>query len=305
MLESGVNYCYNRNNGGGGIMTKKSKGIIIEALGLIIGCFSMSIGLNMFLGPHTIAPGGLSGLSVVISKLTGLSVSTIMLMMGIPLIICSVKILGKKDAIKTLIGMVTLSFLLEVTSPLANISATQDTLLSAISGAILLGAGIGIVFSVDGSTGGTDLIALMVNRVFPSIPLSKCLTFIDGMVVASAGIANRNIETGLYSAIALYIMVKMIDAIISGFDYSKAFMIITEEEEVLRDAIVNDVKRGLTIIDAKGGYTSQDKRILLVVVRKKQEVHLKKLIKRVDPKAFIIVSDVHEVLGEGFKEINA
>ena len=286
-------------------MTKKSKGIIIEALGLIIGCFSMSIGLNMFLGPHTIAPGGLSGLSVVISKLTGLSVSTIMLMMGIPLIICSVKILGKKDAIKTLIGMVTLSFLLEVTSPLANISATQDTLLSAISGAILLGAGIGIVFSVDGSTGGTDLIALMVNRVFPSIPLSKCLTFIDGMVVASAGIANRNIETGLYSAIALYIMVKMIDAIISGFDYSKAFMIITEEEEVLRDAIVNDVKRGLTIIDAKGGYTSQDKRILLVVVRKKQEVHLKKLIKRVDPKAFIIVSDVHEVLGEGFKEINA
>ncbi|MBC5995794.1 YitT family protein [Romboutsia ilealis] len=285
-------------------MTKKSRGIIIEALGLIIGCLSMSIGLNMFLGPHTIAPGGLSGLSVVISKLTGLSVSTIMLMMGIPLIICSVKILGKKDAAKTLIGMLTLSFLLEVTSPLANISATQDTLLSAISGAILLGSGIGIVFSVDGSTGGTDLIALMVNRVFPSIPLSKCLTFIDGMVVISAGIANGNLETGLYSAIALYIIVKMIDAIVSGFDYSKAFMIITEEEEVLRDAIVNDVKRGLTIIDAKGGYTSQDKRILLVVVRKKQEVHLKKLIKRVDPKAFIIVSDVHEVLGEGFTPIN-
>ena len=286
-------------------MTKKSKGIIVEALGLTIGCLSMSIGLNMFLGPHTIAPGGLSGLSVVISKLTGLSVSTIMLMMGIPLIICSVKILGKKDAIKTLIGMVTLSFLLEVTSPLANISVTQDTLLSAISGAILLGAGIGIVFSVDGSTGGTDLIALMVNRVFPSIPLSKCLTFIDGMVVVSAGIVNRNLETGLYSAIALYIIVKMIDAIVSGFDYSKAFMIITEEEEVLRDAIVNEVKRGLTIIDAKGGYTSQDKRILLVVVRKKQEVHLKKLIKRVDPKAFIIVSDVYEVLGEGFSPINA
>ena len=286
-------------------MTKKSKGIIVEALGLTIGCLSMSIGINMFLGPHTIAPGGLSGLSVVISKLTGLSVSTIMLMMGIPLIICSVKILGKKDAIKTLIGMVTLSFLLEVTSPLANISVTQDTLLSAISGAILLGAGIGIVFSVDGSTGGTDLIALMVNRVFPSIPLSKCLTFIDGMVVVSAGIVNRNLETGLYSAIALYIIVKMIDAIVSGFDYSKAFMIITEEEEVLRDAIVNEVKRGLTIIDAKGGYTSQDKRILLVVVRKKQEVHLKKLIKRVDPKAFIIVSDVYEVLGEGFSPINA
>lgn len=287
-------------------MIKKSKGIIIEALGLIIGCLSMSIGINMFLSPHTIAPGGLSGLSVVISKLTGLSVSTIMLIMGIPLIICSVKILGKKDAIKTLIGMVTLSFLLEVTSPLANISATQDTLLSAISGAILLGAGIGIVFSVDGSTGGTDLIALMVNRVFPSIPLSKCLTFIDGMVVVSAGIANRNIETGLYSAIALYIIVKMIDAIISGFDYSKAFMIITEDRDELKEAIVNDIKRGVTILDGKGGYTNNDKSILLVVVNnKKQEVSLKKLIKKVDPSAFIIVSDVHEVLGEGFKSIAA
>ena len=285
-------------------MTNKSKGLIFEAIGLIIGCLSISIGINMFLSPHTIAPGGLSGLSVVISKLTGLSVSTIMLMMGIPLIICSVKILGKKDAIKTLIGTLTLSFLIKLTAPLANISATQDALLAAISGAIFLGAGIGIVFSVDGSTGGTDLIALMVNRLIPSISLSKCLTFIDGMVVLSAGIANKNIETGLYSAIALVVVIKMVDVIISGVDHSKAFMIITDEEEKLREAIFNDVKRGVTILDAKGGYTNKEKSMLLVVVRKNQEVHLKKLIKRVDSKAFIIVSDVHEVLGEGFTPIN-
>ena len=166
--------------------------------------------------------------------------------------------------------------------------------------------GLGIVFSVDGSTGGTDLIALMVNRVIPSLPVSKCLTIIDGMVVLSAGIANGNIETGLYSAIALYIIVKVIDAIISGFDYSKAFMIITEDRDELKEAIVNDIKRGVTILDGKGGYTNNDKSILLVVVNnKKQEVSLKKLIKKVDPSAFIIVSDVHEVLGEGFKSIAA
>ena len=146
----------------------------------------------------------------------------------------------------------------------------------------------------------------MLNRVFPNMSVSKCLTMIDGMVVLSAGIANQNLETGLYSAIALYIIVKVIDAIISGFDYSKAFMIITTEPEKLRSAIVNDVKRGVTLIDAKGGYTNNQKNILLVVVNKKQqEVHLKKLIKSEDPNAFIIVTDVHEVLGEGFKSITA
>lgn len=283
---------------------KKSTNSIIEFLGLIIGCLFMGVALNMFFKPYTIAPGGLSGLSVVISKFTGLSVSIIMLAIGIPLLVFSIKILGKKDAIKTFIGMIILSIVLKITEPLATISVTDDVLLSAISGAILLGIGLGIVFRVDGSTGGTDLIALMINRAIPSLPVSKCLIMIDGMVVLSAGIVNGNVETGLYSAIALYIIFKVIDAIISGFDYSKAFMIITEDREELKSAILNEVKRGVTVLDAKGGYTNNDKSILLVVVNnKKQEVHLKKLIKRVDSSAFIIVSDVHEVLGEGFKSI--
>ena len=285
---------------------RKSTNTIVEFLGLIIGCIFMGVALNMFFKPYTIAPGGLSGLSLVISKFTGLSVSTIMLIIGVPLLVFSIKILGKKDAIKTFIGMIILSAVLKVTEPLATIGVIQDALLATISGGILLGAGLGIVFSVDGSTGGTDLIALLVNRVIPSLPVSKCLIIIDGMVVLSAGIANGDIETGLYSAMALYIVFKVIDAIISGFDYSKAFMIITEDRDELKEAILNDVKRGVTILDGKGGYTNNDKSILLVVVNnKKQEVHLKKLIKKVDPNAFIIVSDVHEVLGEGFKSIVA
>lgn len=286
-------------------MNNNFKNILKEALGMIIGCLLLSIGLNMFLSPHTIAPGGLSGLSVVLSKITGLSVSSIMLILGVPLVFFSIKILGKKNAIKTLIGMFLPSFCISLTSSLSQVTVTDDVLLSAITGAILVGLGLGIIFSVDGSTGGTDLIALMINKAIPSIPLSKCLVCIDGLVVISSGIVNKNLETGLYSAISLYVIVKMIDFIVAGFDYSKSFMIITNEEEALRSAIVNDIKRGITILEGKGGYTDTTKSVLLVVVSKKQEVHLKKLIKRVDKNAFIIVSDVHEVFGEGFSPISA
>ncbi|MGL6104942.1 YitT family protein [Romboutsia sp.] len=286
-------------------MRNKSSKIVIEFIGLIVGCLFIGTGINVFFKPFTIAPGGLSGLSLVISKMTGLSVSVIMLIIGIPLLLFSIKILGKKDAIKTFIGMIMLSGVIKITEPLSTIQITQDVLLSAISGAIMLGIGLGTVFSVDGSTGGTDLIALMLNRIFPNIPVPKFLILIDGMVVLSAGIANGNLETGLYSAIALYIIVKVIDAIISGFDYSKAFMIITNEPEKLRSVIVDDIKRGVTILDGKGGYTNDHKNILFVVVNKKQqEVYLKRLIKQEDPNSFVIVSDVHEVLGEGFKAIN-
>ena len=281
-------------------MKKNFKVFITESLGMIIGCILISIGINMFLSPHTIAPGGLSGLSVVLSKISGLSVSTIMLCLGVPLIFFSIKILRKKNAIKTLIGMLLLSTCIELTSTLSQISVTDDVLLSAITGAIILGLGLGIIFRVDGSTGGTDLIALMVNKAIPSIPISKCLVFIDGLVVLSSGIVNQNLETGLYSAISLYVIVKMVDFIVAGFDYSKSFMIITNEEESLKKAIVNDIKRGITILDGKGGYTDSSKSILIVVVNKSQEIQLKKLIKRVDKNAFIIVSDVHEVFGEGF-----
>ena len=279
------------------------KDFLLQSLGLVIGCIFMSIGINMFFKPYTIAPGGLSGLSLVLGKLTGLPIPVVMLAIGIPLVIFSIKILGVKDSIKTLIGMTVFSIVLGVTSSLSNFDVTKDVLLCSISGALCLGIGLGIVLKMDASTGGTDLIALMLNRAFPSVPLSKFMVILDGMVVISAGIASKNLETALYSGVALYIIVKIVDAIVSGLNYSKAFMIISNESDILRDGITKELVRGVTFLQGKGGYTNEDKNVLLVVVSKKQEVHLKKVIKNIDPSAFIIVSDVHEVLGRGFKSI--
>ncbi|KGJ49564.1 MULTISPECIES: YitT family protein [Paraclostridium] len=279
------------------------KDFLFQSLGLVVGCIFMSIGINMFFKPYTIAPGGLSGLSLVLGKLTGLPIPVVMLAIGIPLVIFSIKILGVKDSIKTLIGMTVFSIILGVTSSLSNFDVTKDVLLCSISGALCLGIGLGIVLKMDASTGGTDLIALMLNRAFPSVPLSKFMVILDGMVVISAGIASKNLETALYSGVALYIIVKIVDAIVSGLNYSKAFMIISNESDILRDGITKELDRGVTFLQGKGGYTNEDKNVLLVVVSKKQEVHLKKVIKNIDPSAFIIVSDVHEVLGRGFKSI--
>ncbi|CEK38480.1 YitT family protein [Paraclostridium sordellii] len=282
---------------------KGFRGFIFKSIGLVLGCIFMSIGINMFLKPYTIAPGGLSGLSMVIGKVTGLPMSIVMLVIGIPLIIFSVKILGIKNSIKTLIGMSVFSAILSITSYLSNVHVTEDVLLCSISGALCLGIGLGIILKMDASTGGTDLIALMLNKVFPNVPLSKFMVMLDGMVVISAGLASKNLETALYSGVALYIIVKLVDAIVSDFNYSKAFMIISNEPNVLRDGITREIKRGATFLQGKGGYTNEDKNVLLVVVSKNEEVHLKKVIKNIDPSAFIIVSDVHEVLGEGFKAI--
>lgn len=282
---------------------KGFRGFIFESIGLVLGCIFMSIGINMFLKPYTIAPGGLSGLSMVIGKVTGLPMSIVMLVIGIPLIIFSVKILGIKNSIKTLIGMSVFSAILSITSYLSNVHVTEDVLLCSISGALCLGIGLGIILKMDASTGGTDLIALMLNKVFPNVPLSKFMVMLDGMVVISAGLASKNLETALYSGVALYIIVKLVDAIVSDFNYSKAFMIISNEPNVLRDGITKEIERGVTFLQGKGGYTNEDKNVLLVVVSKNEEVHLKKVIKNIDPSAFIIVSDVHEVLGEGFKAI--
>ncbi|MDU2687738.1 MAG: YitT family protein [Paeniclostridium sordellii] len=282
---------------------KGFRGFIFKSIGLVLGCIFMSIGINMFLKPYTIAPGGLSGLSMVIGKVTGLPMSIVMLVIGIPLIVFSVKILGIKNSIKTLIGMSVFSAILSITSYLSNVHVTEDVLLCSISGALCLGIGLGIILKMDASTGGTDLIALMLNKVFPNVPLSKFMVMLDGMVVISAGLASKNLETALYSGVALYIIVKLVDAIVSDFNYSKAFMIISNEPNVLRDGITREIKRGVTFLQGKGGYTNEDKNVLLVVVSKNEEVHLKKVIKNIDPSAFIIVSDVHEVLGEGFKAI--
>lgn len=286
-------------------MEKRKLPILIEMSGLVLGCISMSIGINAFLKPHTIAPGGLSGLSLLINKVTGIQVSVAMMIIGVPLVLMAFRTLGLKNSLKTLFGTVLFSAIIQLTDPLSRMHFTEDLILSAISGGLLVGIGLGIMFRSDASTGGTDLIALILSKKFPNFKVTNLLSGLDGTIVIASGIVNNSLETALYSGIALLVIVKIADIIVEGFNSSRAFYIISDQPEKVRTAITGELNRGLTILDGKGGYTKTSKEILLVVVTKKQELFLNRLVMDVDPEAFVIVSDVKEVYGKGFKVLGS
>lgn len=271
-----------------------------ELIILAIGCFIMSIGLNMFLEPYTIASGGLTGLAIILKSLFGTPLWVINLVFNIPLFIFGVKILGKSDATKTLIGILLLTFFLKITEQLTISNATNDVLLSSIAGGIVVGISLGMLFRIDASTGGTELACLILNKIFPFISISVFMFIIDGIVIILAGLVSRNIETALYATISLYISVKISDAIVEGFNFSKSFIIITDKPNKVSNVIIGTLERGVTVLEGRGGYTNEKKDVLLVVVSRREEIHLKRIVNDIDPMAFIIINNAHEVLGEGF-----
>lgn len=275
---------------------------LIEYIGVTVGTFIMAISINIFLEPNTIAPGGVTGLGIVLQKITNgfITVWATNLVVNIPLFIAGVMILGKSFGAKTLFGTFILSFFLWL---IPETNATQDLLLASVFGGVILGLGLGIVFKSGGTTGGTDLAGAILNRFFPGLSTATHMMIVDIMVVIGAGLVNRRIDTPLYSVIALYILVRVIDIILEGFSYAKAFFIISNEPEKIGRTILEQLDRGVTILKGKGLYSGLDKDVLLCVVNRAQMAKVKEIVSQVDKRAFIMITDMHEVLGEGFKEM--
>ncbi|EOC99541.1 YitT family protein [Caldisalinibacter kiritimatiensis] len=283
-------------------INKRWYNYLIEYLGITIGTVIMAISLNMLLEPNTIAPGGVTGLAIVIKKILNIPIDITNLAINIPLFIAGVLILGKAFGAKTLYATFALSFFIRIL-PQSNL--TEDLLLAAVFGGVLIGLGLGIVFKFGGTTGGTDLAGAILNKYFPGLSTATLMMIIDLCVVVIAGVVDKKIETSLYSIIALYILVKVIDLILEGLGYAKAFLIISNTPEELGEIILDELKRGVTVLRGKGMYTGKDRDVLLCVVNRSQITKLKEIVHEVDEKAFVMITDIHEVLGEGFKEIKS
>jgi uncharacterized membrane-anchored protein YitT (DUF2179 family) len=273
---------------------------IFSYIGIAVGVLLMAIGLNYFLEPNTIAPGGVTGFAIVVRKTINIPVYITNLIINIPLFILGIKTLGKNSGWKTLYATLLLSLFLKTLPPLF---LTHDLLLSSIFGGVLTGIGLGIVFKFGGTTGGTDLAGAILNKYFPRFGLSTFMMMIDLCVVIFAGVVDKKIETSLYSIIALFVTIKVVDLILEGIGYLKGFIIITNKPEEISEKLMKDLDRGVTLFKGKGMYTKEEKDILLCVVNRSQFTETKEIVSGIDKSAFIMVTEMYEVLGEGFDEI--
>ncbi|MGY4797324.1 YitT family protein [Lysinibacillus sp. FSL K6-0057] len=270
---------------------------IVEYVYVIVGAAIIAVGFNVFLLPNQVASGGVSGISTILHGLFGWNPGIVQYAFNIPLFIAGVLFLGKKFGIKSFIGTITLPFIVLLTNSWE--PWTDNPLLGALFGGIVVGLGIGLVFKGNASTGGTDLLAQIITK-YTGLSLGTSVLLIDGVIAISAAIVF-DLEKGLYALIGLYVTTKTIDIIQLGFSQSKMVYIITLKQDEVREAIYAEINRGVTKLPAIGGYTGEARPVLMVVVYQTEFTKLKQLIKSVDPSAFVIVSDAYEVLGEGFK----
>jgi uncharacterized membrane-anchored protein YitT (DUF2179 family) len=271
--------------------------VLIEYLYILIGSAIVAFAFNVFLLPNRVASGGVSGISTILHATLGWQPAYVQWALNIPLFIAGVVLLGKQFGIKTLVGTLFLPFVVYLTKDVEPV--TPDPLLGALFGGIGVGVGLGIVFRGKASTGGTDLAAQIIHK-YTGLSLGTCVILIDGLIVFTAALVF-DVEQALYALIALFVTSKTIDFVQVGFGYSKMAMIITNKEEVVRQAILHKIDRGVTKLSAYGGYTEHERPVLMCVVEQSEFTKLKQLVKDIDPSAFVIVMDATEVLGEGFK----
>lgn len=270
---------------------------ISEYIYILVGSAIIALSFNLFLLPNRVASGGVSGISTITDAILGWEPAFVQWSFNIPLFIAGVVLLGRQYGIKTLVGTIFLPLVVFLTKSLE--PWTHDPLLASLFGGIGVGLGLGIVFRGKASTGGTDLAAQIVNK-YTGLSLGTCVAIIDGLIVLTAAIVF-DIERGLYALIGLYVTSKTIDLVQIGLGRSKMVMVITNQQTEVRDGILNKIDRGVTKLSAYGGYTDQERPILMCVVDQTEFTKLKQLVKSIDPTAFVVVMDAAEVLGEGFK----
>lgn len=266
---------------------------------IFIGSLITAIGLDMFLVPNKIAAGGVSGIATIVHYVFHFPVGITMLAINVPLFLMGIRQMGIGFGMRSLFGTIVLSGLIDVLVPILPIP-TRDPLLASIYGGIVTGVGIGLVFRAKGTTGGTDLAAAIVNN-YMKLSVGVILFVIDASVIVAAGIAFKSAELALYALITVFLTARVIDIVLEGFSYAKAAIIISQKPEEVTEAILSKMDRGATALVGKGLYTGSDRDVILSVVTRAEISTLKELVHNIDPKAFVILTDVHEVLGEGFK----
>ena len=277
------------------ILTKK---IIVEGLYIIVGCALMAMGTSLFLLPNQLSSGGFAGISTIIYYLFGLPLGTTMLILNIPLFIMAIIRVGKEVAIKGILGTIILSAFIDIFERFNPL--TQDRFLACIYGGILVGLGTAIVLKANASTGGTDLLSYIIRSFKPNYRAGNLIVIVDTAIVLLNVIFFREVEIGLYSAIAIYLNGKMIDIVFEGIYFTKTMFIVSNHYKEIAQEIGEKLDRGSTAVYAKGMYTKEKRMMLWCVASRGEVAKIKQIAQEIDPRAFIVISSAREAWGKGF-----
>lgn len=275
---------------------------IIIALGASLYAASVAV----FTSKNNIAPGGLTGVATMLNYLFSMPIGAMIFLMNIPLFVWAYFGSGKNFLIKTVFGTALASIFIDIFQtvlPYYN----GSVMLAAIFGGAASGLGLGLIFSRGGSTGGTDIIALNVNKKFPHISTGRLILLFDTIVLTSAAVVYGNIESALYAGITIFVSVRVIDAVTYGTSRGngKLIFIISDEFELISREIIGRLGRGVTVLNGSGAYTGSQKRVLMCAARPNQVVKITKGVKIIDPKAFVVVTTANAIMGEGFYNSNS
>lgn len=272
---------------------------------IIVGAFILASGFVLFITPYKIVPGGVYGIAIVLHYLFDAPVGLLALTMDIPLTIIGIRVLGPRFGYKTVIGFLLTAFFVDGITYYYGEEAlvAGEPLLSAIYGGVFLGVGLGLIFKSKATSGGTDIVAMMISK-YTKLPVGQLLIYVDSAIVLVGLLVFQDWRIPLYSLIVIFITGKVIDTILQGISYDKTLFIISEQHQAIRDKIINDLNRGGTFLRGTGMFNGSEKTVIFTVVNRREMAMLQEFIHQIDPKAFVTVINANEILGEGFRSLS-
>jgi len=268
---------------------------------IMVGSAITALAYVLFLIPHHIVPGGVSGVAMLLHYVVKTPVGLVAIALNVPIFIWGMRELGRMFGVKSVVGVVLSSLLIDFFTYVVKLhSVTNSRILAAVYGGIVLGVGLGVVFRGNGSTGGTDIVGQILSR-HSNFSTGVAILVIDFVVISLAGLTTHSVESALYGYGALFLSTRVIDFVLEGWSYARALLIFTDKPDVVVGAITGDLGRGATRLHGQGGFTGTERDVIYCVVTKREVQLIKRYIQGIDPKAFVVITDVFEVLGEGFK----
>jgi len=284
---------------------KTIKRAVVSASRVVIGCSISAVANALFLIPHHFVPGGIAGVSIILNFFFKLPVGALIFVLNVPVIILAFKVMGRSYALRSLAGIALSSVLIDFFHEIVRIpSATDNPILASIYGGVMLGVGLGLVFRGRATTGGSDVIGMILSKG-TGVSIGFGILITDFIIISASGLAYRNLEAPLYGYIVLFLSTRVIDMVLEGWNYSKLVIITSSQTQRIADFILKELARGGTPIKARSLYLNREGEVIMTVIHRKQLPELRRFIKDTDPQAFVIINDTYDVQGKGFRSMIA